>query len=75
MILDSLGLYFAAVRFAAMLKDPFSSVLRIQITNYRPKRSSFVSNCGAARCWSSSRRCLLALFGMEACATAHLLGA
>ena len=26
----------------------------------RLKGWSFVSNCGAARCWSSSRRCLLA---------------
>ena len=37
----------------------------------RLKRSSFVSNCGAARCWSSSRRCSSCLVGMEACATAH----
>ena len=34
------------------------------------KRSSFVSNCGAARCWSSSRRCCLPC-RHEACATAH----
>src|SRR6202034_345754 len=37
----------------------------------QPRRSSFASNCGAARYSSSSRRCRLCLVGMEACATAH----